>query len=152
MSRLAPHDSASAPPPPSAGRGRRVLVALFPLVLLATVIGAIALARANPKALFVGLFVLAAALPLAWLTVSALWPARADRTCPTCGAAALERLDANSTHGLGCRACGWRDESASGWLLAEEEGPLEPLVLARRPRVACATDPLEALDSRSRSS
>ena len=31
-------------------------------------------------------------------------------------------------------ACGWRDESASAWLLAEEEGPLEELVLAQRRR------------------
>lgn len=133
-------------------RGRRVLVALFPLVLLATVVGSIALARANPTALFVSLFVLAAVLPLGWVTVSALWPAKADRTCPTCGASALERLDAASTHGLACRACGWRDESASGWLLAEEEGPLEALVLARREPAPHATDTLEALDSSSRSS
>jgi hypothetical protein len=38
------------------------------------------------------------------------------------------------THGLVCRACGWRDASASAWLLAEEEGPLEEIVLAERGR------------------
>jgi hypothetical protein len=142
-------------PPPT---GRRLLMGVFPLVLLATVLGAIGLARSNPRVLFVTLLLLAGALPLGWLMVSTLWPAKADRTCPACGATALERLDAASTHGLSCRACGWSDETASGWLLAEEEGPMEPLVLGRRtatrsgPGSAPTEAPRERVDSPARPS
>jgi hypothetical protein len=72
--------------------------------------------------------------PLSWILVSTLWPARAERRCPGCGADALVRSDPRATHGLACEQCGWRDESASAWLLAEEEGSLEELVLAARGR------------------
>lgn len=80
-------------------------------------------------ALFAGAFVL---VPVGWVLVSALWPGKADRRCPACGKDALQRIDSRRTVGLVCSACGQRDESASAWLLAEEEGPLEPLVLAQR--------------------
>jgi len=73
-------------------------------------------------------------VPVLWVLISALWPGKADRKCPACGKDALRRLDPRATTGLLCGACGFRDESASAWLLAEEEGPLEPLVLAQRER------------------
>jgi hypothetical protein len=71
-------------------------------------------------------------LALGWIFVSVLWPARADRTCPACGAKALVRVDPDETHGLECAECGWRDETTSAWLIAEEEGPLEDVVLRQR--------------------
>ncbi len=102
-----------------------------PLFLLA-VLAAAGVVLRGPLFLF-GLVLLGLALvPCLWILVSALWPARAERTCPACGGARLERLDPRSTVGLACRGCGWRDESASAWLLAEEEGPLEEIVLEER--------------------
>jgi len=115
--------------------GRAALVTwCAPAVFLAAVLGGVAIVFTGPLAL---LWVLVGALvlvPAGWVLVSALFPGKAERRCPACGAESLERLDARRTHGLGCRACGWRDESASAWLLAEEEGPLEDIVLAERGR------------------
>jgi len=72
-------------------------------------------------------------VPVLWVLISALFPARAERACPRCAREALERSDPRTTHGLRCRECGWQDDSASAWLLAEEEEPaLERLVLADR--------------------
>jgi len=88
----------------------------------------------RPLSLFVGVLAALAAVPVGWVMVSALWPARAERRCPACNADALERIDRRASHGLVCRACGHRDESASAWLLAEEEGTLEEMVLAERGR------------------
>ena len=51
----------------------------------------------------------------------------AEERCPV-------RLDPETTQGLRCRACGQVDEEATGWFLAEEEGPLEELVLLQRAR------------------
>ena len=81
-------------------------------------------------------YVLAAMLliPLAWVVISALWPASADRKCPACGRDSLVRMSEESTMGLECRSCNWRDESASSWFLAEEEGPLEDVVMLQRGR------------------
>ena len=104
-----------------------------PALFLAAVLLGVWIVLARPP-VFGVLLVLLALVPVGWVLVSALWPARADRTCPTCGADALVRADACATHGLACKACGWRDDSASAWLLAEEEGPLEELVLAERER------------------
>ena len=39
-----------------------------------------------------------------------------------------------STRGIRCTACGFRDPDASSFLMAEEEGPLEPTVLRERGR------------------
>ena len=69
---------------------------------------------------------------LVWIGISTLWPATADRSCPSCGEDGLERLDPQKTYGIRCRGCGFRDESVSAWLLAEEEGPLEEIVLRQR--------------------
>lgn len=92
------------------------------------------LALRRPVLLAWGLAGLVILVPAGWVLVSALWPGRAERGCPACRKEALVRLDARTTVGLRCTACGWRDESASGWLLAEEEGPLEELVLSQRGR------------------
>ena len=73
-------------------------------------------------------------VPVLWVVVSALWPARADRTCPRCGRDSLRRLSRANTQGLVCTRCDWRDPAASSWFLAEEEGPLEDLVLEQRER------------------
>jgi len=110
-----------------------LLVAAPPLYLGAALLGAwIVIAR--PVAVLGWLLAALVAVPVLWVLVSALWPARAERGCPACGRDALARIDPETTQGLVCRACGWRDESASGWLLAEEEGPLEDIVLAQRAR------------------
>jgi len=102
-----------------------------PLALAAVGLG-LWLGLKRPPWLF-ALFAGAALLvPVGWVLVSALWPGKADRRCPACAQDTLARLDPHSTTGLGCSACGFRDESASAWLLAEEEGPLEKLVLAQR--------------------
>ena len=69
---------------------------------------------------------------LLWVGVSVFWPAKADRKCPRCEEEALERLDPDTTQGLKCASCGFVDEQATGWFLAEDEGPLEDLVLRQR--------------------
>lgn len=70
-----------------------------------------------------------------WVLMSSmLFPAVADRRCPNCREEALERLDPETTTGLRCSACGHEDPLASGWFLAEEEGPLEDMVLRSRGR------------------
>jgi len=125
-------------PAPAAPRPRvRLLLAIaLPLVFLSAVGLGVWIAFARPVRLTTALLVGLACVPIGWVLVSALWPARAERRCPACGKDALARLDARATHGLRCRACGWTDESASAWLLAEEEGPLEEIVLAERGRGA----------------
>ncbi|MFT5290788.1 MAG: hypothetical protein ACI8QS_002874 [Planctomycetota bacterium] len=69
-----------------------------------------------------------------WVLTSILWPSRADRSCPDCGLDTLERMDLETTMGLRCGSCGFMDETLSSWFLAEEEGPLEEIVLAQRGR------------------
>lgn len=71
-------------------------------------------------------------IAMSWIVISVLWPAHADRTCPECGSEKLERLDPSTTIGIRCSGCGFVDDSKSSWLLAEEEGPLENLVLEQR--------------------
>jgi len=88
----------------------------------------------RPEGLFGLVFGGLVAVGLLWIVVSSLLPGKADRTCPSCGRKGLRRLDRSSTTGLRCAHCGWRDETASSFLLAEEEGPLEDLVLDRRDR------------------
>jgi hypothetical protein len=102
-------------------------------LLLASTAAAMALALRGPDRLFAIAFGAVLVLGMAWILISSLSPARADRACPLCSRAALERLDPRSTQGLRCGACGWRDESASSFLLAEEDGDaLEEVVLRRR--------------------
>lgn len=71
---------------------------------------------------------------LGWVLVSSLFPAEPDRTCPACGVEALVRADPLTTRGVRCTACGHDDPEASSFLIAEDEGPLEPAVLRERGR------------------
>ena len=75
-------------------------------------------------------------LGLSWIIISALHPARADRTCPECKEEALERLDPGTTRGVVCSRCGYTDPDTSSWYLAEEETTLEEIVMAERGRVS----------------
>jgi hypothetical protein len=125
---------------------RRWIAWCSPLAFLAAVGLGAWIVFARPFALFTGVVLALAAVPVIWVMVSALWPARAERGCPRCGRDSVRRLDPRAVHGLACDACGWRDESASAWLLAEEEGPLEELVLAERGGAAPAAG-LGAVDS-----
>lgn len=112
----------------------RALAWCYPLVLLAAAAVATALVRGLPSWFAGAVLVALGAGAAAWIVASALWPARADRRCPGCGAHELARADARSARGLRCTACGWSDLAASAWMHAEEEGALEPIVLAERAR------------------
>lgn len=105
---------------------------LLPVFVLAAIVAAFALLHHGPERLFAYALGVLFATGFLWIGISIFWPARADRACPGCGREAVERLDPRTTQGLACRACGWRDASASSWFLAEEEGPLEELVLRER--------------------
>ena len=119
---------------------------LWPLPLLGAVLLGVLLVRAGSPAWFGAIVALLVTVPATWVLISALSPARADRRCPACARETLERRSPDSTQGLACRACGWADEEASAWLLAEEEGPLEPLVLAER-RGGAPAGPSQRVDS-----
>jgi hypothetical protein len=112
----------------------RLLLWLAPLFFLLPIALVFGFIQQGPYWLFGWVFGGLCAVMLGWIAVSVFWPARADRTCPSCAAPGLCRADANTTLGLVCSACGWSDASESGWLLAEEEGPLEGLVLEQRRR------------------
>jgi hypothetical protein len=101
-------------------------------VLLFAVGAGIRFVMRGPDEIFGLCFAVLLGLGVLWILVSALLPARADRTCPQCGRDSLERLDPDSTKGVSCARCGWRDETASSFLMAEEEGPLEDIVLRER--------------------
>jgi len=100
--------------------------------MLGAVAGGYWIVMQGPRGVLWGILGAGVSIPILWVVVSTLWPARADRRCPRCRGEKLVRLDPRSTLGLRCTDCGYRDPSASSWLLAEEEGPLEPLVLAER--------------------
>jgi hypothetical protein len=108
---------------------------LVPPLLLTVVAATFLFLRRGPDQLFGYAFGALLGLAFLWVGISVFWPARADRRCPNCGEEALERLDQDTTRGLVCRACRWRDSTASSWFLAEEEGPLEQLVLRDRGRL-----------------
>jgi hypothetical protein len=122
-------------PPARAGRTRRDTRAAWfaaPLLLAAAAAGTAFVLR-GPDQVFGVAFGLVVALGLGWVLISALFPARADRTCPQCGGQGLERLDPDSSRGVVCRLCAWADESASAFLLLEDEGrPFEDIVLRGR--------------------
>jgi ribosomal protein L37AE/L43A len=89
----------------------------------------------GPDQIFGVAFGIVLCVGLVWILVSALLPARADRNCPQCGRKTVQRIDARTLHGLRCRACSWRDESASAFIHAEDDGrPLEDIVLRERGR------------------
>lgn len=117
---------------PAPGAVPSLLMWCLPLFLLAAILLGMLVVRLAPQALFGWSFGLLVAAGLGWVIVSTFFPAKADRACPECGQKGLRRLDPRSTTGLLCGRCGWRDESASCFLLAESEGPLETIVLAQR--------------------
>ncbi len=111
------------------------LAILVPTLFLGAITVGILIVRTEPSWLFgvvLGVLLVGA---VGWVAVSALWPARANRTCPECGEESVERMDPTEVRGLTCSACDWEDPTASAWLLAEDEEPvLEDLVRPRRPR------------------
>ena len=127
-------DAAEVPSSKSAGPRLGLLGWLVPPLLLASTGFAVWIVKTGPAGMFGwvvgGLVVLA----LGWILVSALFPGKADRTCPACGRDTVVRID-ESTRGLVCKACHYRDDNASSFFLAEEEGALEPELLARRRRL-----------------
>lgn len=89
----------------------------------------------GPDQIFGIAFGVVLSLGLLWILVSALLPAKPDRKCPQCGRDKLVRIDARKLHGLRCRACSWRDETASAFIHAEDDGgALEDIVLRERSR------------------
>jgi hypothetical protein len=129
-----------AVPPPLPGAPRasrlRALAGWFvaPLALVSIAAGMLLVFR-SPEGLFGILFGTVLALGLGWILVCSLFPAKADRTCPECKRPGLVRLDRRTTRGVRCAQCGFRDATASSFLLAEDEGvPLEGTVLHERDR------------------
>lgn len=119
---------------PSPARQPRAAWLAAPLILAAIAAGVVFVMR-GPDGLFGIVFGLVLALGLGWILISSLLPARAERRCPQCGGDGLERLDPDSSQGVVCRLCAWADESASGFLLLEDEGrPFEDIVLRGRGR------------------
>lgn len=113
-------------------RLQSVLAALAPLLLLGAVGLAVAVINLGADSLVGWVGGAVGGVVVLWVLAASLWPAKADRTCPQCGEDALERLDPDTTMGLRCTACGHTDPTKSGWFLAEDEGPLEELVLRQR--------------------
>jgi hypothetical protein len=118
------------PAAPPAHRGAWLLA---PLILCA-IAAALLFVMRGPDRVFGLAFGLVIGLGFSWILVSVLFPSRADRTCPQCGRKGLVRIDPKATHGLRCRFCPWSDETASAFVHAEEEGPLEDIVLRERRR------------------
>ncbi len=129
-----PPGSPSAPAATPERAFPRWLGALLPLVLLTAVIGGVVLVKLGPVHLFAGLVALGVVLGFGWILASAVLPAApVDRTCPACGVVdGLRPAHEDTTRGVACRACGFRDEDASAWMIAEEDGPLESVVLRER--------------------
>jgi hypothetical protein len=103
-----------------------------PLMLAATVCGALVVLR-GPDRAFVTALAALIGTAAAWVLISVFWPARADRTCPACGLRSLQRLDRRSTRGVACESCGHEDAHHSSFLLVEDEGDaIEPIVIGER--------------------
>lgn len=110
------------------------LVPLLPLVFLGATLAGIWVVKRGPVELFGGLVVISIVIGFGWILASVLLPsAPVDRSCPNCGHAdGLRPAFEDTTRGVACRACDYMDETASAWLIAEEDGPLEPVVLRER--------------------
>lgn len=104
-----------------------------PLLLCASAC-AVALILRGPERLFGVVLTCLVALGVTWVLVCVFFPAQANRTCPQCGREALRRLDPHSTRGVVCGTCGRLDPHQSSFLMAEEEGPIEPLAMRERQR------------------
>lgn len=104
---------------------------LSPILLIATVCGVLLVMR-GPDRWFGYALAALLGVAVAWILVSALHPARADRACPDCGQPTLERANPRRTTGVRCSACGRYDPQESAFLMAEEEGVVDALVLSER--------------------
>ncbi len=51
-----------------------------------------------------------ALVAIGWIVVSAMWPSKPDRRCPTCGESGLVKIRRGEP-GVVCEQCGFRDES-----------------------------------------
>jgi hypothetical protein len=112
-------------------RRRGMLVA--PLCLVAIVLGA-RLVLGVDAAVFGWTLLVLFAAAFGWMIVSVFFPASADRSCPECGEAGLERMDPAGLRGVRCSRCGWEDRDASAFLIAESEGEIESSILRERAR------------------
>jgi hypothetical protein len=101
-------------------------------IALASAVGAGALVLRRPDHLFAIACAFLIGLAFVWLLVSVFFPARPDRRCARCGEEAVRRLDPATSRGIACAACGHVEDDQSSFLLAEEEGPIEPIVLRER--------------------
>jgi hypothetical protein len=111
----------------------RWLGPLLPLVFLGAALAGVWIVKSGPVGLFGGLIAVAIVLGFGWILASALLPAApVDRTCPSCGKDALAPAFDDTTRGVACRSCEYVDETASAWMIAEEDGPLESVVLRER--------------------
>lgn len=110
------------------------LVPLLPPLLLGAVLLGTAIVMQAPTHLLG--FALGGALlfGFGWILASTLLPAApVDRRCPRCGAEdGLRPASRDTTRGVACDVCDWTDETASAWMIAEEDGPLEDVVLLER--------------------
>jgi hypothetical protein len=127
----------AAPPPASPRleeqRVERAAWLIGPLLLSSVAAGMLFVFR-GPDHVFGVSLGLVLGLAFLWMLISVLFPAKPDRTCPSCGERTLERLDPQSTQGVRCSDCGWQDEAASSFLMAEEDGSLADTVLRERRR------------------
>ncbi len=120
---------------PQRSRARTALVAwmIGPIGLLSVAAGVLFVRQGPGEAFAVTISILGGVV-LLWVLVSIFSAARADKTCPQCGSEGLRQLDPDTTLGVTCAACGFADEAASSFYLAEETGSLEHTVLRERRR------------------
>lgn len=123
-----------APVEPVSSGPPRWLAPVLPFVFLAATLAGVWIVKRGPVGLFGALVAVAIVLGLGWILASALLPAApADRRCPACGAEdGLAPAFEDTTRGVACRSCDYSDETASAWMIAEEDGPLESIVLRER--------------------
>lgn len=126
-------DAMPRPTAPAKSRASSWAGWLIAPLCLASIAAGLLLITRGPDHLFGTAFGIVLALGLMWILACSLFPARADRKCPRCGAAALTRLDPRSAQGVRCRSCSWRDPLRSSFLLAEDDGAdLEEIALRER--------------------
>lgn len=102
-------------------------------LILGSIAAAMLFVFRGPDEVFGVAFAVVLALGLLWILVSALFPASAERRCPRCRRPSIVRADAQKLTGLRCEACSWRDDSASAFIHAEDDGtPFEDIVLRER--------------------